>query len=29
VVLGGVLTLAVVGAWIGLFPKLRRLDRLH
>jgi len=29
VVLGGVLTLAVVAGWIGLFPKLRRLDRLH
>ncbi len=26
--LGGVLTLAVVAAWIGLFPPLRRLDRL-
>jgi hypothetical protein len=27
--LGGVLTLAVVGGWIGLFPALRRLDRLR
>jgi MFS family permease len=27
--LGGLLTLAVVGGWIGLFPELRRLDRLH
>jgi len=29
VLLGGVLTLAVVGGWMGLFPELRRLDRLH
>jgi len=29
VLLGGVLTLAVVGGWMGLFPQLRRLDRLH
>jgi MFS family permease len=28
VLLGGVLTLAVVGAWMGMFPQLRRLDRL-
>jgi MFS family permease len=28
-VLGGVLTLAVVGGWMGLFPALRRLDRLR
>jgi MFS family permease len=27
--LGGVLTLAVVGGWIGLFPALRKLDRLR
>jgi hypothetical protein len=27
--LGGLLTLAVVAGWIGLFPELRRLDRLH
>jgi MFS family permease len=27
--LGGALTLVVVGAWIGLFPELRRLDRLR
>jgi MFS family permease len=27
-VLGGVLTLAVVGGWMGLFPSLRKLDRL-
>jgi hypothetical protein len=29
VLLGGVLTLAVVGGWIALFPQLRRLDRLR
>ncbi len=29
VLLGGVLTLAVVGGWMGLFPQLRRLDRLR
>jgi MFS family permease len=29
VLLGGVLTLGVVGSWLGLFPKLRRLDRLQ
>ena len=29
VVLGGALTLAVVGAWMGLFPALRRLDHLR
>ncbi|MGA2563595.1 MAG: MFS transporter, partial [Steroidobacteraceae bacterium] len=29
VLLGGVLTLAVAAGWIGLFPELRRLDRLH
>jgi MFS family permease len=29
VLLGGALTLAVVGAWMGLFPELRRLDRLR
>ena len=27
--LGGVLTLAVVGVWMLLFPQLRRLDRLR
>jgi MFS family permease len=27
--LGGWLTLAVVGGWMGLFPELRRLDRLR
>ena len=27
--LGGALTLAVVGCWMGLFPELRRLDRLR
>jgi MFS family permease len=27
--LGGVLTLAVVAGWMGLFPQLRRLDRLR
>ncbi len=27
--LGGVLTLGVVGAWMGLFPQLRRLDHLQ
>jgi len=27
--LGGLLTLAVVGGWIGLFPELRRLDELR
>jgi MFS family permease len=29
VLLGGALTLAVVGGWMGLFPELRRLDRLR
>jgi MFS family permease len=29
VMLGGALTLAVVGGWMGLFPELRRLDRLQ
>lgn len=29
VLLGGVLTLAVVGAWMTLFPQLRRLDHLR
>ena len=29
VLLGGALTLAVVGGWMGLFPQLRRLDRLR
>jgi MFS family permease len=29
VLLGGLLTLGVVGAWMGLFPELRRLDRLR
>ena len=29
VVLGGALTLGVVGGWMGLFPELRRLDRLR
>jgi hypothetical protein len=29
VLLGGALTLAVVTAWMGLFPELRRLDRLR
>jgi MFS family permease len=29
VLLGGLLTLGVVGAWMGLFPQLRRLDRLQ
>jgi hypothetical protein len=29
VLLGGALTLAVVVSWIGLFPELRRLDRLR
>jgi MFS family permease len=28
VLLGGALTLAVVATWMGLFPELRRLDRL-
>jgi MFS family permease len=28
VLLGGALTLAVVAAWMGLFPELRRLDRI-
>jgi len=28
-VLGGVLTLAVVAGWIGMFPALRKLDRLR
>jgi MFS family permease len=28
-VLGGVLTLAVVGGWMGMFPALRKLDRLR
>jgi MFS family permease len=28
-VLGGVLTLAVAGGWMGLFPTLRKLDRLR
>jgi MFS family permease len=27
--LGGALTLLVVGSWMGLFPQLRRLDQLH
>ncbi|MGH8143650.1 MAG: MFS transporter [Steroidobacteraceae bacterium] len=27
--LGGALTLAVVGGWMGLFPELRGLDRMH
>jgi MFS family permease len=27
--LGGALTLLVVAGWMGLFPELRRLDRLH
>ena len=27
--LGGVLTLVVVGCWMGLFPSLRRLDHLR
>jgi hypothetical protein len=27
--LGGALTLLVVGSWIGLFPELRRLDHLR
>ena len=27
VIVGGVATLAVTGAWMGLFPVLRRLDR--
>ncbi len=26
---GGLLTLAVVGSWLGLFPELRRLDHLR
>jgi len=29
VLLGGVLTLGVVGSWMGLFPELRKLDRLR
>lgn len=29
VLLGGVLTLCVVGSWMGLFPELRKLDRLR
>jgi MFS family permease len=29
VLLGGVLTLSVVGGWMGLFPQLRKLDRLR
>jgi MFS family permease len=29
VLLGGVVTLSVVGAWMGLFPELRKLDRLR
>jgi hypothetical protein len=29
VLLGGFLTLGVVGGWIALFPELRRLDRLR
>jgi MFS family permease len=28
VLIGGALTLAVVGGWMGLFPELRKLDRL-
>jgi MFS family permease len=27
--LGGLLTLAVVGGWMGMFPELRRLDQLR
>jgi hypothetical protein len=27
--LGGLLTLVFLGGWMGLFPELRRLDRLH
>jgi len=29
VLLGAVLTLGVVGSWMGLFPELRKLDRLR
>ena len=29
VLLGGVVTLAVFGGWMGLFPELRKLDRLR
>ena len=29
VLLGGVVTLSVVGGWMGLFPELRKLDRLR
>ena len=29
VLLGGVMTLTVVGTWMGLFPELRKLDRLR
>jgi MFS family permease len=29
VLLGGVATLSVVGAWMGVFPELRKLDRLR
>jgi MFS family permease len=29
VLLGGALTLTVVGTWMGLFPELRKLDRLR
>ena len=29
VLLGGILTLSVVGSWMGLFPELRKLDRLR
>jgi hypothetical protein len=28
VVIGGIGTLAVVGIWMGLFPPLRKIDRL-
>jgi hypothetical protein len=29
VMLGGALTLGVVAGWMGLFPELRKLDRLR
>ena len=29
VVIGGIGTLAVVGAWARLFPQLRRVDRIE
>jgi hypothetical protein len=29
VLLGGTLTLGVMAGWLGLFPELRKLDRLR